>query len=142
MPRCFRHPWPLLVTCVFVFGLVGRITGSGSATKLGPPEKVDVARQLHGVLREIHNRGADLYNTGDVAGCYRFFQGALLTARALLEQHPEVQKTIDKGMADADNNSSLPKRAFALHVLIEDVRARIRPTPAVTETPSQTKRDQ
>lgn len=85
-------------------------------------------RQLHLALREMHNKGADLYNGGDPGGCYRVFQGGLLTAKGVLTYRPEVQKLIEERMADADKEASLPRRAFALHQLIEDVRGLIRPS--------------
>lgn len=93
----------------------------------------DLDKLLRDTLRDIHNRGADLYNSGDTAGCYRLFQGALLTARPLLGHRPEVQQAIERGLASAENEPSLQRRAFALHHLIEDVREKMRAAPARTE---------
>jgi len=83
--------------------------------------------EIRDVLKEIHNRGADLYNNGDVAGCYRMFQGALLMVRPMLRHHPKVQKRIDDGLSKADANPSMRGRAFALHELIENIRADMQP---------------
>src|SRR5262249_34402567 len=48
----------------------------------------DLDRQIYEVLRPVINAGADLYNRdGDRPGCYRLYQGALLTLRPLLTQH-------------------------------------------------------
>ena len=45
-------------------------------------------------LRDVHDRGADLYNTGDMAGGYRMYQGGLIVARGMLGHRPDLQKTI------------------------------------------------
>ena len=40
-------------------------------------------------LRDVHNKGADLYNTAeDHAGAYRMYQGALLAVRAAVALPP------------------------------------------------------
>ena len=81
---------------------------------------------MYETLRMVHNRGADLYNSGDAAGCYRMFQGALATVQPLLADHPDLQKTIQAGLANADSYPSVARRAFALHEVIEDVRGKLR----------------
>ncbi len=88
----------------------------------------EVDRQLYDVLREIHNRGADLYDTGDRAGTYRMFQGTLLTARALLAHRPGDQKFIDDGMDAAEKLSTPAMKAYSLHEVIDNLRKRIKPT--------------
>jgi hemoglobin len=95
-----------------------------------------VDKQLYDMLRDLHNRGADLYNAGDAGGCYRMFQGGLIAVRPALGQHPDVQKMIDLGLADAERNQVVARRAFALHNLIEEVRAKINPNP---KKPDETK---
>ena len=79
------------------------------------------------MLRDIHNKGADLYNASDPVGCYRMFQGGLEVARALLAHRPAEQRAIEDGIAAAEVQASMAKRAFALHELIEKVRTRLRP---------------
>src|SRR5438270_6861725 len=59
-------------------------------------------RQLSETLKDVHNRGADLYNSGLPNDCYRLFQGALMTVRPLLAHRPEAQTIIDNGMRAAD----------------------------------------
>jgi hypothetical protein len=119
----------------FILGLLvlGALVLPGHAAADQPPlpptapsamSQLDLT--LVDVLKEVHNRGADLYNQGDAAGCYRLFQGSLLTIRPLLGHHTEVQKAIDAGLADAERSPDLRRRAFALHKLIEQVRNQIR----------------
>ncbi|HEV3437195.1 MAG TPA: carboxypeptidase-like regulatory domain-containing protein [Gemmata sp.] len=51
-------------------------------------------------LRDVHNKGADLFNESkDFIGTYRMYQGALLTVRPLLAHQPAAQKLIDDGLA-------------------------------------------
>jgi hypothetical protein len=85
-------------------------------------------RAVSDALREVHDRGADLYNGGDTAGGYRMYQGGLVLARAMLAHRPEVQKLILDGMAAAEKQSSVSRRAFMLHELIEKVRVELRAT--------------
>jgi hypothetical protein len=86
----------------------------------------DLDKQLFEILKEVHNRGADLYNAGDSSGCYRLFQGSLETARALLNYRPEEQKFIDGVFAEADKEPLHSRRAFILHESIEKLRNRLR----------------
>ena len=74
-------------------------------------------------LREVHNKGADLYNTKkEFEGTYQMYHGALITVRPLLGHHPAAQKMIDDGLAAADKETSTAQKAFRLHEAIEAVR--------------------
>lgn len=88
--------------------------------------KTAIDRQVAEALRDVHDRGADLYNGGDVPGGYRIYQGGLVVARAMLGHRPELQKAIADGMAAADRQPSAARRAFMLHELIEQVRGELR----------------
>jgi len=85
-------------------------------------------KMLVDVLRDVHNRGADLYNGGDPAACYRMFQGALLTAKSLVGA--DVQKVITDGLARAESDPRIDRRAFLLHETIESVRTKLKPAGA------------
>ena len=82
-------------------------------------------QKVYDTLRELHNQAADLYNAKDVAGSYRFFEASLKFARAMLDHRPLVQKFIDEGLAETEKQSSLAKKTYSLHELIEKVRDRI-----------------
>jgi hypothetical protein len=86
-------------------------------------------RQISEALREVHDRGAELYNSGDTVGGYRIYQGALVFAQKMLGHRPELQKVIGTGMSAADKEPTVDKRAFALHELIEYVRGELRTSP-------------
>ena len=88
-------------------------------------------RQIYDSLKTVINAGADLYNKeNDRAGCYRLYQGALLTIQPLLSHRPELQKDVAAAMDDADRHPSYAARAFALRKVLDRVRAELRP-PAV-----------
>ena len=102
-------------------------------------------RQLSDALRDAHDRGADLYNAGDLAGCYRLFQGSLVVAKGMLGEFPKVQRLITDGLAEADRETQVGKRAFLLHELIEKVRTELRAArrgpEALTVPPREVKSD-
>jgi hypothetical protein len=85
----------------------------------------EIDQQLIEVLKGVHNQGADLYNSGDVAGSYRLFEGCLRTAKALLPHRPADQKFIDDALAEAAKQSS-GQQAFVLHEAIEKLRGRLK----------------
>jgi hemoglobin len=88
-----------------------------------------IDENLHRVLRDVINRGADLFNQGDHRGCYYLYQGALMTARSQLAHHPDVQKIIDNGLSGIDPSSSMGRRAWALRAVLDQVRDKINPNP-------------
>src|SRR4051794_36080533 len=65
-------------------------------------------------LRDVINRGVDLYNAGDAAACYRLYEGSLLTVRPFLDNHPDLQKTISTQLAAAERDPLTWRRAFTL----------------------------
>ena len=83
-------------------------------------------------LRDVHNKGADLYNTKkEFDGTYRMYQGALLTVRPLLTHRPAAQKLIDEGLTAAEAETSTAQKAFRLHEAIEAVRKHLKETGTV-----------
>lgn len=81
-------------------------------------------------LKDIHNRGAELYNGGDPAGCYRLYEGALRAVRPFLAQHPAVQADIDRELAEVAKLDGVKAQAFRLHEVIEKVRADLKAVAA------------
>jgi hypothetical protein len=101
-----------------------------------PPAR-DVDKQLFDVLKDVHNRGADMFNGRDSLGCYRLFQGSLLTAKAVLGHRPAEQKFIDDVLAEADKEPTMERRAFVLHESIEKLRGRLRDEPGELKKPEK-----
>ncbi len=84
------------------------------------------AAELNRSLREVINVGADLYNrSGDHVGCFRVYQGALLSVKPFLP--PELQKKVDQAMTNADRLPTWADRAFELRAVIDEIRATGRP---------------
>jgi hypothetical protein len=85
-------------------------------------------------LREVHDRGADLYNMSkDYTGAYRLYEGALIAVKPLLGHRAEMQKWIDDGLAAANKETDPAQKAFKLHELIEKVRADLKSAPKAKE---------
>lgn len=96
------------------------------ATARAQDHKSSLDRQISEALRDVHDRGADLYNGGEIAGGYRIYQGGLVVAKGLLGHRPETQKLITDGLAKAEREETFARKAFMLHELIEQVRVELR----------------
>jgi hypothetical protein len=94
-----------------------------------PVDPADFDRLVVDTLRDVHNLGAELYNTSrDYIGTYRLYHGALLTVRPLLAHRPTVQQRIDQGLQEVEREPTVAHKAFRLHVVIEDVRSELKKT--------------
>jgi hypothetical protein len=93
-------------------------------------------KKVFGTLRTVINTGADLYNRDrDYTGCYRLYQGSLLTLRPLLDTHPDLQKEIDTGLSTAEGQASIAARAFTLRSVLGKMRESLKPTTTGTPAP-------
>lgn len=91
------------------------------------PEVAAFDKLVVDTLRDVHNKGADLYNLKkDFEGTYRLYQGALLTVRPFLAHRPAAQKLIDEGLTAAEAEGSMSQKAFRLHEAIEAVRSHLK----------------
>jgi hypothetical protein len=116
------------------WGLVVLVLAAGGAVADDPKPVIDAKafdKLIVDSLKEVHNRGADLYNLGkDFAGAYRMYEGGLLAVRPLLGHRPDEQKAIDEGLVAAEKEPEANRKAFILHETIEKVRAALRaPVP-------------
>jgi hypothetical protein len=91
-----------------------------------PLDRAALDKRVYDVLREIHNTGADLYNAGDAAGCYRMFQGAMTAVRPLLDHRPDDQKYISSKLEEAERETTVNRKAFVLHAGIEQLRKQLK----------------
>src|SRR4051812_33194254 len=87
-----------------------------------PLDRKDLDAAIHRMLRTVINQGADLYNNGDWAGCYRLYEGTLLGIQPLLDHRPELQKAIDTAVVEAARSPQIGDRAFVLRKAIDRVR--------------------
>jgi hemoglobin len=115
---------PLWASSLLAVGLL--IAAARPARCEAPTDKA-VDAIVFSTLRDVINKGADLYNppNSDHAGCWRFYEGALISVRPFLGHRPDVQEKITKGLTDAYNESSLGNRAFVLRRVIDDVRSTV-----------------
>jgi hemoglobin len=82
--------------------------------------------KLRKSLFDLINRGVDLYNSGDWAGCYHLFEGSLVTAAPLLDHHPQVQKLIADGLKEAETLPRADQQAFHLRRVLDKVREELK----------------
>jgi len=122
----FRN-WPVCVAIglIFIAGVTSPLMAEDGAATV---DTKTIDQNLHLALRDVINQGADLFNQGDPSGCYRLFQGALMTARSQLGHHADMQKLIDEGLTRTEVGS-MGKRAWTLRKLLDDVRDKINPNP-------------
>jgi Carboxypeptidase regulatory-like domain len=100
------------------------------------PTPADLDKIAVDVLKDLHDRGADLYNAADAAGAQRLYEGALRTVSPFLAHRPAVQKVIADGLAEIAKADGVKVRAFRLHELIERVRADLKPDDKKPELPA------
>jgi hypothetical protein len=95
--------------------------------KPAPAENKALDGKVFTTLRDVINRGADLYNNGDMAACYRLYEGSLLTIRPLIDHRPDLQKAITAGLASAERDPLVWRRAFTLRNVMDKIRADVNP---------------
>jgi hemoglobin len=104
--------------------------------KMGGGAAKALDKAVYKSLHDVINHGADLFNiNGDYAGCYRAYEAGLIAVKPFLAHRPDVQKTIDDGLAEAARKHRVIDRAFALRKVLADVRIAVRAdvTPPVKD---------
>jgi truncated hemoglobin YjbI len=104
-----------------------------------PGQSTPSDKELSGYLRLVINAGADMFNQRrNYEGCYRLFEGTLITLRPHLGGHPELQQKIDDGLAKAKAQRSPIDQAFTLRRVLDDIRTVLTPAGApAAGTPGQ-----
>jgi len=115
----------LACVCCVVFGLPAAAQEAAPAASL---DRKVLDEHVYRTLRDVINIGKDLYNNGDWAGCYRLFQGSLITIRPLLDHRPELQKVIEDTLLAAEGKPKIYERAKVLRVALDRIRADLNPT--------------
>lgn len=127
MGKVVRWCWsPAVAAGILLFALHGTFWAQGKKGSTAD-------KAIYNVLRDVANHGADLFNKqGDWAGCYRVYEGALLTVKPFLAHRPDLQKAIDEGITNAEQEGRVSDRAFALRKVIDHVRAELKSAPPAT----------
>ena len=133
MCRNTRRSWLGLllfaISALFVaeVGLTAQTPGgnapSPSSAWVEPHDSAD----LYNSLRDVINYGAELFNKqADHAGCYRIYQGALISVRPYMA--PVMRKKIDESIARAETLPVYSDRAFELRKVLDEIRLKAAPT--------------
>jgi hemoglobin len=129
--------WQWTLAVAVTIGLAGTLWAADEPAEAKTPSAQDT--QLRQSLRDVINRGAEMYNAGDPAACYYLFRGALMTSRPLLESRPELQKSVETALGDADRSPDVRRRAWVLRRSLDQVRAELGgKSPAVVEVGNKT----
>lgn len=113
----------LLGACAAVLGTAARGQDDKVAESM---DRKTLEKAIYANLKDVINHGANLYNTGDWNGCYRVYEGALMTLRPLLAHRRGLQDAIDTGIASAQQDPMLPRRAFVLREVLDRIRSELR----------------
>jgi hypothetical protein len=149
MCRSSRRSWPVLLPLI-TFVLTVAPGSLFAQTPTTPPASGSPVQQasavaephdtadLYNSLRDVINYGAELFNKqADHAGCYRTYQGALISIRPFMA--PETRKKIDESIVRAESLPFPADRAFELRKILDEIRTSAAPnrtSPAVAGTPA------
>lgn len=130
MGKVLRWCWPPMIAAgILVLGLHGTHWGQGKMG-MGTADTRATDKIIYNVLRDVANRGADLFNKqNDWPGCYRVYEGGLLTIKPFLAHRPDLQKAIDDGIQNAEMQGQVIERAFALRKVIDAIREDLKSAP-------------
>jgi hypothetical protein len=116
-----------------LFTLIAGVLLSTSAPAADPPPAVtshaDLDKIAVDVLKDLHNRGADLYNSADAAGAAKLYEATLRAVSPFLVHRPKVQTAIADGLAEAAKLDGAKAQAFRLHEVIDQVRNDLKSPP-------------
>ena len=120
MLQATRRCVGLVIVGVMLVAFVGSNAAQEKKDKK-PFEKHD-GSALNESLRDVINAGAKMFNEhGDHAGCYRLYQGSLISVRPFLSK--DLQGKIDAGIASAERMPFFADKAFELRRVLDEVRA-------------------
>jgi hemoglobin len=100
----------------------------------GDSKEVDAV--LYRGLKGAINEGVVLYNAGDHYGCYRLYQGIVLGVKPLVADRPELERTLDAGLAEAEKQQMSWQRAWVLRKALDEVRGKLVPPSAPAPMPA------
>jgi hemoglobin len=140
--RTAQRWWLTVLVAGTLVAVGGRAAAQDSAGS-APLDRKALDQRVFEVLREIINTGADLFNgvpqrglAANPAACYHLYQGALITLRPLIDHRPDLQRSIDSALTEAERNPDIRRRAFALRSTIDRIRADVNPGSRTVAGPS------
>ncbi len=117
-----------LLTLVFLASASAQQPGAKSVAE-GELDRIAID-----VLKEMHNKGAELYNAGEPSGCLKIYGTALLTVKPFLKHRPSIQKSIAAGIAEVEKAEGLKLQAFKMHELVEKIWADLQKPELLAES--------
>ncbi len=124
---------PLLAWAAFVLLAAGSF--SAGQPPAGGPSK-EQQKAIYESLRDVTNKGADLFNKqGDVAGCYRLYEGALIAVAPLVSGDAELKSAVDAALGQAQGAPSVVQKAFIIRKALDAIRDKYNPNPKVQPPP-------
>src|SRR5262249_52321618 len=113
-----------LAVCIIALALTGVLWAQPVQLGAAGPDTKDIDQRIYKVLKDVINSGARIYNApnNDHSGCYRLYEGSLITLKPLLDHRPGLQKAIDDAFALAAREPSVPERAFILRAALDRIR--------------------
>ncbi|MFO0866755.1 MAG: hypothetical protein U0744_19300 [Gemmataceae bacterium] len=94
------------------------------------------AAKLYESLRDTINHGAEVFNQqADYAGCYRVFEGALLSIKPLASSNRA--KEIDEALTKAARMARFEDKAYQLRTVLDAVREDFRVLARTKDEPKQ-----
>jgi hypothetical protein len=102
------------------------LAGPATAQKDGDDKAFE--KSIEETLRKVIDLGANIYNKqSDYNGCFRLYEGALLTLKPVLNKYPELQKAIDNAIDQAYTMVRVDERAHALRAVLGTIRIQFNP---------------
>lgn len=113
--------WFLAALIVAALVLAAPVGIGTAPAQDAPPPKHD-GSVLDAALKRLINVGAELFNeSGDHAGCYRVYQGGLLSIQPVLPG--DLQQRVDAAFRAAEQAPRYSDKAFELRKALDEVRA-------------------
>lgn len=134
MLRTCRNISLAIALCFAVFGWANRAGAQLPATfnptppadqkspDSGPVTKSELMDRLGQGLHAAVETGVSMYQKGDHQGCYLVYRGALLTAKPLLINMPDLAQSVQARLDRATGLSQPYDRAIELRKAIDEIR--------------------
>ncbi len=108
---------------------VGCFVSTAAAQQPTPTADSNLDRIAAEVLKEMHNKGAALYDAKDHAGCLKIYSTALQSVKPFLNHRPATQKDIADGLAEVEKLDGAKAQAYRTHELIVRIRTELQAGP-------------
>lgn len=108
---------------------LGCFVSTATAQQPTPTAESNLDRIAAEVLKEMHNKGAALYDAKDHAGCSKICSTALQSVKPFLSHRPATQKAIADGLAEVEKLDGVKAQAYRTHELIVRIRTELQAGP-------------